>query len=56
MTSWSVPVAVSIGFFFVYLNNKKTEKKLKDHFDKKEKEAHKSKATKRNDENIHKDR
>jgi len=37
MTSWSLPVAVSIGLFFVYLSNKKIGKKITDYYTKKEK-------------------
>jgi hypothetical protein len=56
MIDWKLPAALLIGGLFVYLTNRKTEKKLKDHFERKLKEDHKQKATKRKDENIYEDR
>lgn len=44
-TNWLVPVAIIIGFIFVFISNKKTEKKLMEN-PKEEKE----------DENIYKNR
>ncbi len=38
MINWKLPVALAIGFFFVYLSNRKVAKKLTDHFKQKEKE------------------
>ena len=43
---WKLLFAILIGFIFVYRTNLKTRKKLKDHFDKKEKEG-------KNNENIY---
>jgi len=36
MINWKLPVALIIGGIFVYLTNKKTKKKLKDHIQKEE--------------------
>jgi len=47
MTNSLIPVAVSIGLFLVYLNNRKTEKKLKDHFENKRRSQPKSYEKKR---------
>ena len=41
MTNWLLPVAISIGLFFVYLSNKKIGKKILDHYTKKDKEKEK---------------
>ncbi len=38
MNSWLLPVAISIGFFFVFLSNKKIGKKITDYYTKEEKE------------------
>ncbi len=43
MTNWLLPVAVSVGLFFVYLSNKKIGKKIIDYYTKKENEEKKDK-------------
>ena len=53
MIHWKLPVAMLIGGLFVYVSNRKTDKKLKDHFENKEKEEYEQKATKKENENIH---
>jgi len=36
MLDWKLPAALTIGFFFVYLSNKKVVKKLTDDYKKEE--------------------
>ncbi|MFK7750193.1 MAG: hypothetical protein AB8B65_17510 [Kordia sp.] len=38
MINWLSPVAISIGFFFVYLSNQKIGKKITDYYTKKKKD------------------
>ena len=38
MISWKLMIAVFIGAIFVYLTNRKTKKKLQNHFESKQEE------------------